>query len=298
MEGFVLDGNLTIPVVEVIYRPHNRLSKRPFVSSFRSAGTFFRETWQDSAKESAEKIRVMLLSRAYQVLGIYDLEEGIKTVTADPRSFFLPALRVGAHAICIGRFVPEDDPKPGIDDHNLLRRLIEAGRILHIDIWDYVITDADNFFSCRNEGLLSDDLINDKMYCTTGNTKVDFLRNSVQEVHDLNIDHHVSDPDTSAKIDAKSISLFTRRLHDFRASITTFPALLKGPVRSIKIEPHYRESRATGYFRSRDYTVTNKIRLIGDWIADTGVSYTRRVKVIPLERLLIIVPEEKNNTDE
>jgi hypothetical protein len=84
-------------------------------------------------------------------------------------------------------------------------------------------------------------------------------------------------------------------IHQLRQLVTLFPdlpILLAGPLRHLKVEPHYREPRARLLRNPRIYRKTSKIRLTGNWIENAGFTTHERIRVIPMNRMLIIVPEE------
>ena len=74
-----------------------------------------------------------------------------------PREVFEPAIRNAAAQILLAHNHPSGDPRPSSDDLKVTRRLIEAGKILGIEILDHVIISEESFFSFREQGLLKND---------------------------------------------------------------------------------------------------------------------------------------------
>jgi hypothetical protein len=66
---------------------------------------------------------------------------------------------------------------------------------------------------------------------------------------------------------------------------------LTGPIRHLKVEPHYREPTSRLWLSPQTYRKTSKIRLTGNWIEKAGFICHERIRVIPMHRMLIIVPE-------
>ncbi|MFH0792251.1 MAG: DNA repair protein RadC [bacterium] len=64
-----------------------------------------------------------------------------------PREVFEPAIKYSAAQIIIAHNHPSGDTEPSTADLVLTKRLIEAGRILGIEIIDHVIVAKDSFYS-------------------------------------------------------------------------------------------------------------------------------------------------------
>lgn len=72
-----------------------------------------------------------------------------------PREVFKPAILANAAAVIIGHNHPSGDPAPSREDLEIARRLVEAGKILGIELLDsLVLGDNGTFVSFKEEGLL------------------------------------------------------------------------------------------------------------------------------------------------
>ena len=71
-----------------------------------------------------------------------------------PREVFEPAIHHCAAQILISHNHPSGDTTPSEDDVAVTKRLIEAGKILGIEIIDHVIVSKNSFLSLKCEGLL------------------------------------------------------------------------------------------------------------------------------------------------
>ncbi|EKE11794.1 MAG: hypothetical protein ACD_15C00026G0013 [uncultured bacterium] len=71
-----------------------------------------------------------------------------------PREVFEPAICHTAAQILIAHNHPSGDAKPSDDDIEVTKRLMEAGKILGIEIVDHVIVAENSFLSLKCEGLL------------------------------------------------------------------------------------------------------------------------------------------------
>lgn len=71
-----------------------------------------------------------------------------------PREVFEPAVRHLAAQIIISHNHPSGNPEPSEEDLKITKRLVEAGKILGIDVIDHVIVSKGEYFSFEDKGLL------------------------------------------------------------------------------------------------------------------------------------------------
>jgi len=71
-----------------------------------------------------------------------------------PREVFQPAIAVSAASLILAHNHPSGDPTPSEEDLAITRRLVEAGRIIGIDILDHVVVAKDAYASFKERKLL------------------------------------------------------------------------------------------------------------------------------------------------
>ena len=71
-----------------------------------------------------------------------------------PREVFEPAIRHTTAQIIIAHNHPSSDEKPSEEDKEITKRLIDAGKILGIDIIDHIIVTKNNYFSFKEHKLI------------------------------------------------------------------------------------------------------------------------------------------------
>lgn len=71
-----------------------------------------------------------------------------------PREVFEPAVRHLAAQIIIAHNHPAGDPSPSQEDSDITKQLVDAGKILGIEIIDHVIVTKDKFLSMKQKGIL------------------------------------------------------------------------------------------------------------------------------------------------
>jgi len=71
-----------------------------------------------------------------------------------PREVFAEAIKNKAASVIIAHNHPSGDPEPSDDDLEMTKRLVEADKILGIEVIDHIIVVKNNFFSLKNKGLI------------------------------------------------------------------------------------------------------------------------------------------------
>lgn len=71
-----------------------------------------------------------------------------------PREVFEPAVQNLAAGIILVHNHPSGDPEPSEEDKKITKQLIEAGKILGIEVLDHIIIGQENFTSLKDKGLI------------------------------------------------------------------------------------------------------------------------------------------------
>jgi len=71
-----------------------------------------------------------------------------------PREVFEPAVRNLAAQIILAHNHPSGDPEPSEDDITITKRLVEAGKIMGIEVVDHIIVVKNGFFSFKEKSLI------------------------------------------------------------------------------------------------------------------------------------------------
>jgi len=71
-----------------------------------------------------------------------------------PREVFTPAIALSAANLILAHNHPSGDPSPSEEDLAITRRLVDAGRLLGIDVLDHVIVCREQYASFRERRLL------------------------------------------------------------------------------------------------------------------------------------------------
>jgi len=101
-----------------------------------------------------EHLRVLLLNSKNQVLAMPEVYKGsVNTAQVRISELFRDAIREGCPALIVVHNHPSGDPSPSRDDVDLTSQLIEAGKLLNIDVLDHIIIARQGLVSLRDKGL-------------------------------------------------------------------------------------------------------------------------------------------------
>jgi DNA repair protein RadC len=116
----------------------------------RSPEAFARFLLPRFGAHPAERFGAVLLDSRHRLLRIHIVSEGgLDETLAVPRDVFREAAIARASAVVLFHNHPSGDPKPTPSDLAITRRLIDAGRIVGIDVLDHLILTDTVYCSLR-----------------------------------------------------------------------------------------------------------------------------------------------------
>ncbi|MEW9673574.1 RadC family protein [Ammoniphilus sp. 3BR4] len=78
----------------------------------------------------------------------------LNSAIVDPREVFKAAILHNAASIIVGHNHPSGDPTPSREDLSVTNRLVEAGKILGIEVLDHLILGEERFQSLKESGMM------------------------------------------------------------------------------------------------------------------------------------------------
>ncbi len=104
-----------------------------------------------------EHLRVMLLDTRNQVIDIVEIYHGsLNSSMIRVGEVFTSAIRRNAANIIIIHNHPSGDPTPSPDDTVVTKAIIEAGKLMDIEVLDHLIIGQNKFVSMKERGLSFD----------------------------------------------------------------------------------------------------------------------------------------------
>ncbi|MCK4359059.1 MAG: DNA repair protein RadC [Candidatus Cloacimonetes bacterium] len=115
----------------------------------------FKLLQNEIGNKKKESFYILSLTTRNNLIGVDKVSTGTLSASlAHPREVFLPAIKNSASTVIIVHNHPSGDTQPSEDDLDITKRLIEAGKILGIDVVDHIIISKDSFCSFKEKNLL------------------------------------------------------------------------------------------------------------------------------------------------
>lgn len=104
-------------------------------------------------EEAVEVFGILCLTAKQQLIAYHQISRGgIDQTFASPREIFQTALLAHANVIVLGHNHPSGDPQPSGDDRVLTERLVNAGKVMGVEILDHIIVGHDGRYFSFKEG--------------------------------------------------------------------------------------------------------------------------------------------------
>jgi DNA repair protein RadC len=131
---------------------------RPLFRTPREVADRFHEEMQHY---EVEEFHVLLLDTKQRLIRDVSVSRGtLNSSLVHPREVFKEAIRAAAASVILVHNHPSGDPTPSSDDIKITRELIEAGRVLKIEVVDHIIigkrgaSRAEIYASLKEMGLI------------------------------------------------------------------------------------------------------------------------------------------------
>ncbi len=125
--------------------------ERPSINSPADAAALV--AYEMSALEQ-EHLRVMLLDRRNHVLDIVEIYKGsVNSSQIRVGEIFKEAIRRNASALIVIHNHPSGDPTPSPDDVAVTRAIVQAGKLLDMEVLDHMVIGQGKWVSLKERGL-------------------------------------------------------------------------------------------------------------------------------------------------
>ena len=102
-----------------------------------------------------ETLAVLLLDVRLGLIRLEIVAAGaVAHVSVEAREVFAPAVRAGASSLVVAHNHPSGDPEPSRQDVDFTRSMVEAGRVLGVEVVDHLIVTRRSYYSFRRAGRL------------------------------------------------------------------------------------------------------------------------------------------------
>lgn len=105
-------------------------------------------------EEPEEYMYMICMNTKNKVIGVFEISHGtVNSSLVSPREVFQKALLANAVSIILMHNHPSGDPTPSRQDIEVTSRLVEAGKVLGVDVLDHIII-GDRYSSLKEKGHL------------------------------------------------------------------------------------------------------------------------------------------------
>jgi len=141
--------------IKVSYQPKFKACERPKIVQSKDAYDVLYSNWDQDKLQLCEQCYILLLNRANHVIGMREISRGgFSHTVVDPKMVFSIALKGCASGVIISHSHPSGNLKPSQADLNITRRLVEAGKLLDLEVLDHLIVTGNGYYSFGDEGLM------------------------------------------------------------------------------------------------------------------------------------------------
>lgn len=131
--------------------------RRPPDRRFRSSRDIYEAYRHRLAHLDQEVFWVVILDARHRpIREVRVAMGGLSSCGVEAREVFRPAIRAGGAKVVLLHNHPSGDPRPSRDDITISRRLVQAGRILGLEILDHLVIASEGYASLRDLKLLDD----------------------------------------------------------------------------------------------------------------------------------------------
>ena len=129
-----------------------KLPKKITFDSPQAVAAFLQEK---IGREKKEHFYILALDSRNHLVKMNNVSIGtLDASLVHPREVFKEAIQASAAQVIISHNHPSGDPEPSEGDFIITKRLVEAGKILEIEVVDHIIVTTNNFLSFKERKLL------------------------------------------------------------------------------------------------------------------------------------------------
>lgn len=102
-----------------------------------------------------ENFIIVLLNTKNEIISINDISTGsLNSSIAEPREVFREVLKYPTSSVILAHNHPSGNPNPSVEDIKITKKLVNAGKILGIDVLDHIIIGDNEFRSLKQDCII------------------------------------------------------------------------------------------------------------------------------------------------
>ena len=143
-----------IAEVSIVYKNINTMNKKVQIMSSLDINEIMKPVFSEFVSHH-EEFWIILLSYNNRVLGVSKISQGgLAETTIDARIIFQLALKTNSSKICLCHNHPSGNLTPSTQDQELTRTIVQAGKLMNIEVLDHIILSDGGYYSFADCGIL------------------------------------------------------------------------------------------------------------------------------------------------
>lgn len=104
-------------------------------------------------EQTEEYLYMICMDTKLNMISVFELSHGnVNSSIFSVREIFQKALLANAVSIIVIHNHPSGDPEPSYEDIQVTKRLVEAGRIIGVQVLDHIIIGRPGYYSLKEKG--------------------------------------------------------------------------------------------------------------------------------------------------
>ena len=136
------------------------------LTNTQQSRSIIRQLIAERGQPDREQFCVILLNAKNEIIGLNIVAMGsLSEATVSAREVLKPAILANSSAMILCHNHPSGDPQPSWQDHNVTRIIVQAAKLVNIQVQDHIIINMEDsrYYSFANNGIIKKAY--DEIYC-------------------------------------------------------------------------------------------------------------------------------------
>lgn len=106
-------------------------------------------------EQTEEYLYMVCMNTKLEMTSVFELSHGnVNSSIVSVREMFQKALLANAVSIIAMHNHPSGDPKPSVEDIQVTKRMVEAGKLIGVEVLDHIIVGGSSYISLKDKGYI------------------------------------------------------------------------------------------------------------------------------------------------
>jgi DNA repair protein RadC len=144
---------LKVTAMFELFRRTNRLQAHGYRTQISCAEDVYQYFHDRLREKKKEYFYCLCLDTKHRIIQEHLVSVGILDASLiHPREVFNPAIKASSHAVILVHNHPSGEAEPSINDKEVTKVLMEAGRVVGIEVLDHIIIGKNGYVSMKEKG--------------------------------------------------------------------------------------------------------------------------------------------------